>query len=310
VEIKGKVAVVTGAASGIGRATALALAKEGADLVLADLNSDGMAEVLKEIKGVGRRGLSVPTDVTKVRDVQNLYDRSISEMGRVDILMNNAGVHLIGPVEKTTLDDWKWIIDINLWGVIHGIHVFLPHMLERGSGHMVNTASIAGLAGSLDASIPYTATKFAVVGLSEGLAVSLRGKGIGITALCPGLVTTNIMSSQRFIASGDGLDQSRQDLLKIIEANFKTGKLPDFIPPSPLTEVTSPDRIAEGVVRAIRENIFLVVIPEEVLDLVKERTQDMEAFIHRQAQMRAGVDKLLDSVYTQMAKAKSQTQSP
>ena len=172
-EIQGKIAVVTGAASGIGRSTALALAREGADVVLADLNRDGLTEVRAEIEKLGRTGLAIPADVTKLNDIQNLYDRSISEMGRVDILMNNAGVHMSGPVEKTAVDDWKWIVDINLWGVVNGIHVFLPHMLERSSGHIVNTASSAGLAGALDRSIPYTMTKFAVVGLSEGLAVYL-----------------------------------------------------------------------------------------------------------------------------------------
>ena len=166
-EIQGKIAVVTGAASGIGRSTAIALAREGADVVLADLNREGLTEVRGEIEKLGRRGLAIPADVTKLNDIQNLYDRSISEMGRVDILMNNAGVHMSGPVEKTTIDDWKWIVDINLWGVVNGIHVFLPHMLERGNGCVVNTASSAGLVGALDISIPYTMTKFAMVGLSE-----------------------------------------------------------------------------------------------------------------------------------------------
>ncbi len=304
-EIKGKIAVVTGAASGIGRAAALALAREGADVVVADLNDAGLTEILKEIERLGRRGLAVSTDVARLPDVQNLFHQSISEMGRVDILMNNAGVHMMGNVEKVTIEDWKWIIDINLWGVIHGIHVFLPHLLERGSGHIINTASLAGLAGGLDGSIPYTTTKFAVVGLSEGLAVYLRGKGIGVTALCPGLVSTNIMNGQRFIPTGDGLDQSRQDLLKILAENFKDGKLPDFVPKSALTTVVSPDRIAAEVVRAIRENIFLVVMPEEVRELISQRAQNMETFINQHAQMRAEMETLLNLVFTQMAKAKS-----
>ena len=146
-EIQGKIAVVTGAASGIGRSMALALAREGADLVLADLNRDGLAEVRSEIEAMGRRGLAIPADVTKLKDLQNLYNQSISEMGPVDILVNNAGVHMTGPVDKMTIDDWKWIVDINLWGVVNGINVFLPHMLDRGSGYIVNTASSAGLAG-------------------------------------------------------------------------------------------------------------------------------------------------------------------
>ncbi|MFZ0930514.1 MAG: SDR family NAD(P)-dependent oxidoreductase [Syntrophobacteraceae bacterium] len=315
-EIQGKIAVVTGAASGIGRFTAIALAREGADLVLADLNRDGLAEVRNEIEAMGRRGLAVPTDVTKLKDIQNLYDRSISEMGQVDILMNNAGVHMTGPVEKMAVDDWKWIVDINLWGVVNGIHVFLPHMLDRGSGHIVNTASSAGLAGGLDRSIPYTMTKFAVVGLSEGLAVYLRNKGIGVTMICPGMVSTNIAASERFIPAGDGHDESRLELLKASEANFKQGKLPDFITdfissrggPSAaaLATIVNPERLAEETVRAIRENTFLVVMPGELMELVKERSRDMEGYIHQAAQMKAEWDKLFEAIFTHMERSGNQ----
>jgi len=319
VEIQGKIAVVTGAASGIGRSMALALAREGADLVLVDLNRDGLAEVRNEIEAMGRRGLAIPADVSKLKDLQNLYEQSISEMGTVDILVNNAGVHMTGPVDKMTIDDWKWIVDINLWGVINGIHVFLPHMLNRGSGHIVNTASSAGLAGSLDRSIPYTMTKFAVVGISEGLAVYLRDKGIGVTMICPGMVSTNIGSAERFIPVGDGHDESRRELLKASETNFKQGKLPDFITdfissrfgPSAAARATiiSPERIAEETVRAIKENTFLVVMPGEIMELVMERSRDMEGYINQAAQMKAEWDKLFEAIFTHMEMTRNQSRS-
>ena len=318
-EIQGKIAVVTGAASGIGRSAAIALAREGADVVLADLNRDGLTEVRGEIEKLGRRGLAIPADVTKLNDIQNLYDRSISEMGRVDILMNNAGVHMSGPVEKTTIDDWKWIVDINLWGVVNGIHVFLPHMLERGNGCVVNTASSAGLVGALDGSIPYTMTKFAMVGLSEGLAVYLRDKGIGVTVICPGLVGTNIAANQRFIPVGDGHDESRRELLKVFEMNFKQGKFPDFVSDlissrggpaaAALPSVISPERVAEETIRAIRENTFLVVLPGELMEFVKQRSQDMEGYIRRAAQMRAEQDKFFEAIFTHMERAGNQSRS-
>ncbi len=312
-DMDGKIAVVTGAASGIGRFVAIALAREGADVVLADLNRDGLSEVLREIEALGRKALAVPTDVTKLKDIQNLFDLTISEMDRVDILINNAGVHITGPVEKTTIDDWKWIVDVNVWGVVNGINVFLPHMLDRGSGYIVNTASSAGLAGVLDRSIPYTMTKFAVVGLSEGLAVYLRDRGIGVTVICPGMVSTNIGASQRVIPVGDGLDELRQELIDASRESFRQGKLPDFIsdfissrsgPVGPaLATIIAPERIAEAAVRAIKEHTFLVVMPPELMELVKQRSLNMEAYIHQAVQMKAEWDKLFEAIFAYMQKA-------
>ncbi len=313
-DLKGKIAVVTGAASGIGRHTSIALAREGADVVLADLDREGLAEVRNEIGALGRRALAVPCDVSKLEDIQNLYERSISEMGRVDVLMNNAGVHMTGPLEKTPIDDWKWIVDINLWGVVYGIHVFLPHMLDRGSGHIVNTASIGGLIGTLDVSIPYTMTKFAVVGLSQGMAAYLKGQGIGVTVLCPGLVGTSIAEKERRIPVGDGHDEFRRELDKALGKGLKEGKLPDFFykplasrgdPVSLATaRVTSPALVGEAVVRAIKENTFLIVIPGELMELVKQLPLDMEGFINLGSQRLAELDKAIEVLSAQMEKEK------
>jgi NAD(P)-dependent dehydrogenase (short-subunit alcohol dehydrogenase family) len=271
-EFTDKVAVVTGAASGIGRATAIALANEGADLVLADVNDGRMEEVRKEIAGLGRRAVAVHTDVSKLDDVQGLFERSIAELGRVDILMNNAGVHMMGPVEKISIADWEWIIGINLWGVIHGIKVFLPHMLERGSGHIVNTASVAGLLGA-DPSIPYTVTKFAVVGLSESLAVYLRRKGIGVTIICPGLVSTKIAERERLVPYGDRLDGARQALFEAL----KQGNWSEVVPEG----VISPETVADAAVRAVKENTFLVLTHPGHKEMILQQAQDPEGLIEQ-----------------------------
>lgn len=270
-DIEGKVAVVTGAGSGIGRATALALAKAGADVVVAARTKAQIEAVQREITDLGHRALAVPTDVTKIEDMRLLFDRTIAEMGRADILMNNAGVHMMGRAEQVSLDDWRWIIDVNLWGVIHGVNVFLPHMIERGSGHIVNTGSLAGLAGGLDDSVPYTTTKFAVVGLSEGLAVSLRSKGIGVSVLCPGYVTTNLMDTQRLAKSGDpALDQAWEKVTEILQQG-------DW---SVLGgQVLETDDVAKQVVEAIKENRFLIITHDFTKEIMQLRAQDPEQMI-------------------------------
>jgi NAD(P)-dependent dehydrogenase (short-subunit alcohol dehydrogenase family) len=306
-DIRGSVAVVTGAASGIGRAAALELAREGASLVLADLDGDGLREIASEIEALGRSALAVETDVAKLESVQNLFDRSLEGMGRVDILMNNAGVHIVGPIENTSIDDWKWIIDINLWGVIYGIKVFLPHMLERESGHIVNTASVAGLLGGVDA-IPYTATKFAVLGISEGLAVALKRRGVGVTAVCPGLVGTNIIDSQRLVPSGDGLDQARETLFALFSSGFKEAKLPDFLAPGDdadmeLRKIIKPVEVAEATVRAIKENTFLVLTHPAINEMIKARAEDMNGHVSALAQQGAEREQAFNQVLTQLAAA-------
>ena len=289
-EIKGKIAAVTGSGSGIGKAIAVALAREGADLVLADIRDERITEVAEEIRKLGRRAITVVTDVSKLESVENLYCRTLSEMGGVDILINNAGVHLSGPFHKTTLDDWKWMMDINVWSVIYGVHVFLPHFLERGSGHIVNTASIAGQVGVLDANIPYTTSKFAVVGLSESLALYLNKKGIGVTVICPGVVQTNIGKDGRRLKAEDGLDEAREKLYSSMSKNQ---------PPRNF-QVISPEDVGNQVIAAIKDNVFLVITHEEDKKNIQKRAQDIQRLINRRADVLAQreemVGKLLQSM--------------
>src|SRR2546428_7653784 len=192
-QLAGKVAVITGGASGIGRGTALAMARRGADIVIADINDRRLEETRAAIATLGRRALAVHCDVAKDADVERLGETALSAMGHVDILMNNAGVVLRGALEQIPMADWEWSFGINLLGVVRGIRTFLPHMLERGSGYIINTGSVAGLIALTGEGAPYVASKFAIVGLSEALALYAHPRGIGVSVLCPGSEVTHLL---------------------------------------------------------------------------------------------------------------------
>ncbi len=276
-EIRGSSAVVTGAGSGIGRAIAIALAREGADVTLSDIDKSRLEAPRAAIESLGQKAWSVRADVSQLAEVQHLFDAAAGAMGHVDILVNNAGVHMAGPVENISLADWRWIIDINLWSVIYGINVFLPHMLERGKGHIVNTASISGLS-PVGESAPYAATKCAVVGITESIAAPLRQKGIGVTAVCPGFVHTNIGKGGRLIPSSDGLDELRNSVYH----GFNEDASPEQIAllSSLLQyEIITPDLVAEKTVEAIKENKVRVITHDESHEWVRRRAVDIEGLI-------------------------------
>jgi NAD(P)-dependent dehydrogenase (short-subunit alcohol dehydrogenase family) len=193
----GKVAVVTGGGSGIGRGIARVLAETGMKVVIADTQDDGASGTVAEIEEAGGEALAIHTDVSKLESVQALADAAYDRFGGVHVLCNNAGVMTWQQASQGTHADWQWVIGINLWGVVHGVEVFLPRMLAQGGeGHIVNTASIAGVLPSAVSAL-YSTTKFAVVGLSETMSNELKETGIGVSVLCPGAVKTSIAESDR-----------------------------------------------------------------------------------------------------------------
>ena len=204
-EFKDRVAVVTGAASGIGRGLADRFAAEGMRVVLADVKQEALARAESEMQAAGANVMAVRTDVSRAGEVDALAQQTLDRFGAVHILCNNAGVGRGGASWEITLKDWQWVLGVNLWGVINGVRAFVPIMLQQGhEGHIVNTASVAGLiAGAGDAA--YTASKFGVVGLSETLhhelAMASGGK-IGVSLLCPALTNTRILDSGRNHPSG------------------------------------------------------------------------------------------------------------
>jgi NAD(P)-dependent dehydrogenase (short-subunit alcohol dehydrogenase family) len=243
-DLKGKVVVVTGAGSGIGRATALAFAERGSDLVVADVNEERIKDTAAEIAKRGARAIYKKTDVSQRAEVEALKDFAIAERGHVDVVHNNAGVSVAGNLADTTIEDFEWIFSINFWGVLYGIKAFLPHLIERRFGHIVNTASVLGLCGAPGTSA-YCATKFAVAGVSESLRAEVRKYNVGVTAMCPGIIDTRIVS--------DGRMHIRKDAV----AN------PDRVVKFYQTRGWPPERVAKAVVKAVRHNRAVVPVGPE-----------------------------------------------
>ncbi len=245
-DLSGKTALVTGAASGIGRATALALAREGASVIACDVNREGLAALAAELRDACL--LARRVDVGDRAAMKAFADEVHALVPAVDVLVNNAGVGLHGGLLGTSLEDWDWILKINLGGVINGCHLFVPPMVARGSGgHVVNVSSILGIFGAPDA-IGYATSKFAVFGLSESLRAELHTHGIGVSTICPGVIDTGLIATTRF---GGGMPDGRGETIR--GKVQKLFRMRNF----------SPDRVARAIVSAIRhERPVVPVAPE------------------------------------------------
>jgi NAD(P)-dependent dehydrogenase (short-subunit alcohol dehydrogenase family) len=246
--LRGKTAVVTGAASGIGRALALRLAREGMRLVLADVDRRRLKEVASALPG----SLAVPTDVSRSSQVEALAAKAYSRFGAVHLLCNNAGVAGYGTLWEIPLARWRRVVAVNLWGAIHGCLAFVPRMIAQGgAAHVVNTASMAGLVTPPQAG-PYSATKHAVVALSEALVqdLALKGAPIGVSVLCPGWVAT-----------------------RLVEANPDA----DPIVRTLIAQGLSADTVAERTVRAVRSGEFYVLTHPEMGPAVRRRAEGILA---------------------------------
>jgi len=193
-KLKGKNCLLTGAASGIGRCLAILLAKESMNLFIVDIDTKGLEKVKEEIEAIGAVIHASKCDVSKLEDIQRIADEFYQEFGELDLLINNAGVAGGGFFTEIPLDEWKRVLDVNLWSIIYSMNVFLPKMLERGSGHIVNTGSGAGVVG-LPYHPHYVASKFAVVGLTEALKSEFYNTGLDFSVICPTRVYTNMAGS-------------------------------------------------------------------------------------------------------------------
>ncbi|MBI2058344.1 MAG: SDR family oxidoreductase [Nitrospirae bacterium] len=234
------IALVTGAGSGIGRATALELARAGCHLVLNDIRRESLESVEKEIQAMGRRTLALVADVSVQEQAEGMCQAALKHFGKVDVLVNNAGVAVNGRIEDLPLEDWRWIMNINVWAHIYTVRSLLPHMLERKSGHLVHLASAAGLLAP-SMLIAYNVTKFAVVGLAETLAADLHGTGVGVTVVCPAFVNTPIFKAARYAGSAP-----EQATMKQIGKQVLDRGIP-------------PEAVAAKIVKAIRKNRFLLL---------------------------------------------------
>lgn len=262
-QIGEKIAVITGGASGIGKATALAMARRGADIVLADIHDQRLDEIKEAIMALGRKAIAVHCDVSRDRDVERLAAIALSEAGQVDILFNNAGVICRGAWEELTLADWAWQFDINVFGVVRGIKAFLPHMLERGRGYIINTASVAGLFALTGEGAPYIASKFAVVGLSEALALYARPRGIGVSVLCPGSVDTNLLETRRSVGMTPEREISEAAQALTIQGN----------------KLMTPEQVADVVVAAVEQERFFILADPTHQETLIRRTTDWNTFL-------------------------------
>jgi len=248
---RGRVAVVTGAASGIGLALTERFVAEGMNVVMADIEAGALATESARLRRDGATVLPIRVDVSQPGDVERLADETYSAFGAAHVVCNNAGVAVIGAVHEHTLADWQWVINVNLWGVIHGVRVFLPRMLAGGDeGHVVNTASMAGLTTAPFMSV-YDVTKHGVVALSESMykELALSGAPIGVSVVCPGLIETNIMRSSRNRPESLAEEGKAGPMAQAFGQSL-SDRLAGGYPPS---------EVANQVVAGIREGRFYIV---------------------------------------------------
>ncbi len=254
-----KVTVITGAASGIGRAIAFALAGRGAHLVAVDVDNDGLHTLTGDLNDRGAAVLPHRADVSDPGAFEGIRSAALQRFGRIDIVVNNVGVLTNGLPEDIPVTEWQRILDINLMSVVRSNAAFLPLLLDQGGGHVVNTASFAGLFTYSYDRLPYAATKAAIVQISEGLAIYLRPKNIGVTMLCPGPVLTNIAAAVPRFGGGAPL--------RIPGEQF---------------ELLDPAVVGELVADAILRNRFFVPTHAGVVDELRRRIDDWDAYIDYQ----------------------------
>ena len=263
--LAGAATVVTGGGSGIGRATALSFARRGARVVVGDLREDRAKQVAAEIEDAGGSAVAVAGDVSSETDLVALREACLASYGRIDVVMNNVGVLAMGPPEALPDEAWYRVIETNLMSIARSNRVFLPLLIEQGHGHVVNTASASGLLAYGFDRLPYVATKHAVVGITEGLALYLAPKGIGVTLLCPSGVITNLLDD--------------------LTVHGQTSSTPR----APKHALSDPADVGELVAEAVTTGRFLVTTAPEISAELVERAQDLDTYMQaRIAELEAG----------------------
>lgn len=252
-DFRNKIAVVTGGGSGIGLGIARALAREGAHLVIADLDETAARRAADELRAAGVRALSVPTDVRKTASVEALAQRVTDEMGGVDLLFNNAGVYLGGPMRRATEDDWRFVMDVNLDGVFRVGQTFTRLLLAQGrGGYVVNTASVGGFL-SYGPGVAYAASKYGVVAYSEALRTDLESDGIGVSTLCPGPIDTNLPASDRIRATAERAGGFSEALAPLTQGGMK------------------PDEVGPIVLAGIRAGLPYIFTHDDLREAFRQR---------------------------------------
>lgn len=276
-DFAGKTAFVTGGAGGIGLAMARAFAKAGMKVMLADIEAETLRTAVENLRPISPEVLGTVCDVADAASVDRAAQATFDAFGRVHVVCNNAGVAAGGGIDHTSLDNWRWVIDVNLMGVLHGIKSFLPHIRAHGEGgHIVNTASMAGMESGLGFS-PYGASKFAVVSMSEGLAAQLAPHGIGVSVLCPSFVRTRIGESGR----------------------NRPGRYGE---PQPLDPASPAAAMVAEIARQIEAGLDPDSVAARVLDAVREN----ELYIFTHSGMRAQVEARFAAILAAMDRVKAQ----
>lgn len=271
-DLTGKTAFVTGGASGIGLALGKAFAEAGMKVMLADIEMDALDAAVKGLGNSDVRG--VVCDVSNPDSVEGAAKTTFDTFGKVHVVCNNAGVAAGGGIDAISLDGWKWVLDVNLMGVLHGVRSFLPHIRAHGEGgHIVNTASMAGMVSGLGFS-PYHASKFAVVTMSEGLAVQLQPLGIGVSVLCPGFVRTRIGESAR-------------------------NRPQQYGPPTTLDPASPAAALVAHIAQLIESGLDPAVVAAQVLNAIREN----ELYIFTHPEMRAEAEQRFTAILAAMDKA-------
>jgi NAD(P)-dependent dehydrogenase (short-subunit alcohol dehydrogenase family) len=260
---EGRVAVVTGAASGIGFATASRFAQMGMRVVLADIERAALVEAVSKLEAQGHEVLGIETDVRRLDAIEHLAEETVRAFGQVNVVHNNAGVVRAGRLAELSIADWEWVLGVDLWSVIYGVKTFLPLIREAGEGHIINTASSAGLQASPEIG-PYNVAKFGVVALTETLQLELLAEksAIGASVLCPGAIATRITESER----------NRPDEAAETETNQRFQASASKI----VNSGHAPESVAEKIVEAIRAKEFWILTHPDWIDVLRKRVEGMK----------------------------------